>query len=84
MAKYYAIVKQGYIQQDLDTGQLEIYETKKQANENCPNGYEIVKVKVKRATKSSNYPVPNDRMIKPEHWEDYETYEDADFERTYY
>lgn len=48
MAIYYAIAYDDFIQQDLNTGQLEIYETKKQAEMNCPIGYVVIPVRVKR------------------------------------
>lgn len=68
MAKYYAITKDGYIQQDLTSGQLEIYETKVQAESQCRKGYKIIKVKVKRA-KKLYVGMPVD-MTKPDWWED--------------
>jgi hypothetical protein len=68
MAKYYAIVCDNYIRVGINTGQLEIYETKKQAKENCKRGNRVIKVKVGRA-KRLYVGMPVD-MTKPEWWDD--------------
>lgn len=84
MAKYYAVVKDNYVQKDINTGQLEIYETKKQAKMNCPKTCSVIAVEVKR--KQDHYiggPVDN---TKPDWWEDddYKPFDDPSYERTYF
>lgn len=53
MAKYYAIMRGDYLQQDFSTGQLEIYETKKQAEKNSFSILSVVAVEVKKFNVSS-------------------------------
>ena len=51
MAIYYALVKDGHIQCDTATGQLEIYECSLDAKRAKPHGFtgcEVVKIEVKR------------------------------------
>lgn len=83
MAKYYAVVSDNYIQQDLKTGQLEIYETKRQANMNCPSTCKVIAVKVKKLGRYIGGPIDN---TKPGWWEDedYQPDEKSGFERTYF
>ena len=82
MPRYYAVVKNNYIQQDTRTGQLEIYETERQANISRPASCTVIPVKVKKKKQQLICgPVDN---TKPDWWEDddYTPYENSDYERT--
>lgn len=49
MGRYYAIVIDGHIQVDVNTGQLEIYEVFYEAKTNLVSGASVVEVEVQRS-----------------------------------
>lgn len=84
MARYYAIVEDDYIQFDLNTGQLEIYETMEQAKINCPSSCNVKKkIRVKKDKVYVGLPVDS---TKPDWFEsdDDSPFDDPGYERTYF
>lgn len=64
MATVYAVAIGRHLQFDVFTGRLEIYETEKRAQENCPDGHTVVAVSIRKSVANNEGQKWNEQKTK--------------------